>query len=169
MGTKQIAGVLAAVVLGLVSVACDELPDQTSSEASATSVAIGEPAAAATDGWTITVTGVAQVPSIEVNGETKRALGKYIAVTFTMENTGTRQQALGGNRFKLADDQGRNYTWYEAGTNASGKQELGSRINPGLTASAVIIFDVPTDATGLVFRGVGGIRIALGDAAAIGA
>ena len=166
MGTKRFASITVLAALILSSLACDELPDESPSEASATAVAIGEPADAASDGWTLRVTDVSRVPSIEVNGQTKHALGVYLAVSVSMENTSTKQQALGGNRFKLADDEGRNYTWYEAGTNAYGKQELGSRINPGLTAPAVIIFDVPADATGLVLRGIGGIRIALGDAAA---
>ncbi|MGE0570275.1 MAG: DUF4352 domain-containing protein [Dehalococcoidia bacterium] len=165
MGTKHFASLALLTAVMLSCLACDELPDESPSEASATAVAIGVPAEAASDGWKLTVTEVRRVPSIDVNGQTKQALGVYLAVGVSMENTSTKRQALGGNRFKLVDDEGRNYTWYEAGTNAHGKQELGSRINPGLTAPAVIIFDVPANATGLVLRGIGGVGIALGDAA----
>lgn len=167
MGTKQLAGLLVVCVSLFGAIACDELPDQSSTEVGATTVAIGIPAEAAADGWKITVTSVQRVASIEVNGQTKTPLGVYLAVSLSMENTSAVQQALGGNRFKLADDAGRNYSWYESGTNAYGKQELGAKVNPGLVAPAVIIFDVPTDATGLVVRGIGGVRISLGDAAAM--
>jgi hypothetical protein len=156
-----------ALVLLVFATACDELGDQTAAEAALPAVAIGEPASAGADGWTITVTRVSRIATIDVGGTTKTALGTYLVVEFTMENTSDQRQALGGNRFKLADSQGRNFDWYEAGTNAYGKQELGSRINPGLSAPATIIFDVLPDATGLVFRSLGNVRIALGDVAAI--
>jgi hypothetical protein len=163
----RFVALVATLLLVFAATACDELGDQTAAEAALPTVAIGEPASAGADGWTITVTRVSRLATIEVGGATKAALGTYLVVEFTMENTSDQRQALGGNRFKLADGQGRNFDWYEAGTNAYGKQELGSRINPGLSAPATIIFDVPTDATGLVFRSVGNVRVALGDVSAI--
>ena len=145
----------------------DELPNQSDSEALAPAVAIGEVATAEHDGWRITLISVKRVASVNVLGKTKTPLGVYLAVEVQIENTAKERQALGGNRFKLVDSLGRNYTWYEAGTDGYGKKELGSRINPGLRAPAVILFDVPPDATALVLRSVGGVRIAIGDVASI--
>jgi hypothetical protein len=165
---KTAASFVFLILAGLATLGasgCDDLADQTESESAAPTVAIGTPAAAGPEGWTVTVTGVRSVASVKTHGGTRTPLGTYLAVEMIIENTSNGRQALGGNRFQLADDRGRNFTWYEAGTEGHGKKELGSRINPGLSAPVVVLFDVPADATGLVLRGIGGVRISIGDAA----
>ncbi|MFN0095843.1 MAG: DUF4352 domain-containing protein, partial [Dehalococcoidia bacterium] len=161
---KSLAMIPLALVAFLAFVACDELPDQSSTEASAPVAALGAAATAPEEGWSLTVTKVSKRATITGSGgRTTTALGVYLVVDLTLENTSKTQQALCGNRFKLADDQGRNYTFYEDGTNRLGKKELCAKISPGLAGPAVLVFDVPADATGVVLRGVGGIRVALGD------
>jgi hypothetical protein len=157
-----------AVVAILLFAGCDDLADQTAADSTAAAVAIGEAAGAEADGWEITVTSVSKRASITGNGgRTTTALGTYIVVDLTLPNTSATQQALCGNRFKLADGAGRNYPFYEDGTNRIGRKELCAKINPGLSGPATLVFDVPRDATGVVLRGIGGVRIAIGDVAAI--
>ncbi|CAN5324953.1 hypothetical protein BH23CHL1_BH23CHL1_26320 [soil metagenome] len=134
-----------------------------STEAAEEMATIGETIALIDDGWNLTVTDVRKTSSTEFLFDEKRALGVYVIVDLMMENTGNEKHALSGQRFTLVDDRGRTYEWYGEGSIGYGMQELGSDINPGLSAPATILFDVPTDATGLVLQSLGEFEVALGN------
>jgi hypothetical protein len=126
-------------------------------------VNIGEPLRLDKDGWVVTVTSVRTAPTVQGLFETKHALGVYLIIEMTLENTGTEAHALGGDRFTLVDSRGRRFPYYREGTIGNGQKELGAKINPGLSGPAVIVFDVPPDATGLYLETLRGARVNLGD------
>ncbi len=128
---------------------------------------IGQSVTLQKDGWTLTVTSVSKTPTTMFLFQTKTALGVYVVVRLTMENTSKQAQSLGGDRFTILDEQGRTFPYYIDGTIGYGQQELGSKINPGLKAPATILFDVPTNATGLILTSLGGFKVALGNVADI--
>jgi hypothetical protein len=139
-----------------------------SSEVMSEPAEIGDSIALNNRPWTLTVTGVKTVSTID--GTTfdteKNALGTYLIVDLSMENTSLERQKFGnGDLFTITDDRGRTYEWYASGTRQYGKQELDSNINAGLTAPATLVFDVPTDATGLVLMSRGEFEVALGNVA----
>ncbi len=171
MGIRARLLLLALAVLSIAALAASECEEEADpgnlDPPSGSPVAIGEPFRATAAGWAITVTSVSRRDSVTVRGETKRPLGVYLVIDFSMENVASNRQALGGNRFALVDADERIFRWYPDGTNAVGKGELGSSINPGLTGRARVVFDVPEDANGLQFAVAGGVRVDLGDAAGI--
>lgn len=159
------------VVLSLAALAASECEEEADpgnlDPPSGSPVAVGEAFVAEDAGWSITVTSLSLLDSVTVRGETKRPLGVYLVIDFSMENITSNRQALGGNRFALVDEDGRTFRWYPDGTDAAGKGELGSSINPGLTGAARLVFDVPDDARGLQLAVAGGVRVDLGDMADI--
>jgi hypothetical protein len=167
-------GVVALVVLVVVAVAVggSNKGAETGTGAAQTSgsaaggpltVNIGEPLRLEKDGWVITVTSVRTSPTVQGIFETKQSLGVYLIIEMTLENIGKEAHALGGDRFTLVDSQGRRFPYYREGTIGNGQRELGARINPGLAGPAIIVFDVPRDATGLYLETLRGARINLGD------
>ncbi len=167
-------GVVALVVLVVVAVAVggSNKDAETGTGAAQTSgsaaggpltVNIGEPLRLEKDGWVITVTSVRTSPTVQGIFETKQSLGVYLIIEMTLENIGKEAHTLGGDRFTLVDSQGRRFPYYREGTIGNGQKELGARINPGLAGPAVIVFDVPRDATGLYLETLRGARINLGD------
>jgi hypothetical protein len=167
-------GVVALVVLVVVAVAVggSNKDAETGTGAAQTSgsaaggpltVNIGEPLRLEKDGWVITVTSVRTSPTVQGIFETKQSLGVYLIIEMTLENIGKEAHALGGDRFTLVDSQGRRFPYYREGTIGNGQRELGARINPGLAGPAIIVFDVPRDATGLYLETLRGARINLGD------
>jgi hypothetical protein len=117
--------------------------------------------AVATGDWEITVsdvqTGVSQVGD-EFLGST--AQGQYILVDIAVKNTGSSPSYFFEDDVKLLDDAGNTYaTDSEASlyTRESGDVFLLEEINPGNTASGVLVFDVPADASPNVLEFQGGI------------
>ncbi|HJA37867.1 MAG TPA: DUF4352 domain-containing protein [Candidatus Brevibacterium intestinigallinarum] len=117
--------------------------------------------AVATGDWEITVSdvqsGVSQVGD-EFLGST--AQGQYILVDIAVKNTGSSPSYFFEDDVKLLDDAGNTYaTDSEASlyTTESGDVFLLEEINPGNTASGVIVFDVPADASPNVLEFQGGI------------
>jgi hypothetical protein len=167
-------GVVALVVLVVVAVAVggSNKDAETGTGAAQTSgsaaggpltVNIGEPLRLEKDGWVITVTSVRTSPTVQGIFETKQSLGVYLIIEMTLENIGKEAHALDGDRFTLVDSQGRRFPYYREGTIGNGQRELGARINPGLAGPAIIVFDVPRDATGLYLETLRGARVNLGD------
>jgi hypothetical protein len=167
LGISLLAFVLLAIIAG--ATAPESTPPAPSSALTTSSgrqtgtplAGIGQPINLSRNKWEITVTGVERKASLPGILEVKQALGIYIAVSLTLKNIGIEPQALGGDRFTVVDDKGRTYRYYLEGTVGNGQKELGSKIGPGLQGQAVIVFDVPPDATGLVLQTVGEGRIRL--------
>jgi len=128
---------------------------------------LGVPVELREDGWILTVTGVSLRKTIDTYLGLKTALGVYLVIDFKMENISNKTQSLCGDRFTIYDDRGRKYPYYLDGTVGVDALELCSRINAGLSAPARIVFDVPPDATGLIFTSLGGFKVRLGNVANI--
>ena len=142
---------LALPLLGASS--CEEKADEDA--APLTAVAVGETVPIPADGWTLATTSTTRALALG----SRKPLGTFVVVELTLTNTGTKKQALCGNRFKLVDGEGRTFSHDEAATNEAGRKQLCQDINPGLTGAARVAFDVPKDAAGLTLRGVGGYRV----------
>ena len=136
----------------------DEAAEDSADEAPA---AYGLGDAVPTGDWEITVSnvesGVSQVGDQYLNAT---AQGQYILVDVEVKNTGSEPSYFFEGDVKLLDDAGNTYaTDSEASlyTTESGDVFLLEEINPGNTASGVLVFDVPADASPNVLEFQGGI------------
>ncbi|HXI18104.1 MAG TPA: DUF4352 domain-containing protein [Chloroflexota bacterium] len=178
VGMIGCGGLLALTVLIVVVVALagesedDEAPTTVQGQSGSSGATpavlptVGEPLRLPKDNWTITVTNVRTSSTVKgVTKTTQTALGVYVLVDVKMENSGKDARELGGNRFTLKDDKGRTFKYFSDGTIGNGQGTVGAKINPGLSGDGTIVFDVPTDATGLILETVSGGKIAIGNAA----
>jgi len=87
----------------------------------------------------------------------RHARGVFLLVPLTVQNTGREPLALAPGDVALLDSQGRRFSPDVAATRlhaeaTRGDSLLETTVQPGLTLSGVLVFDVPTDASGLVLR-----------------
>ena len=154
-----IVGIL--LVVGMCSVATSGDDDSSSSGTSSTpgtsqeasqpeqpDAGIGQPVQ---DGkFEFVVSGVESgVPFIGPEGFGEQAQGQFVIVRTTVTNIGDEAQSFSASNMTLFDDQGRKFdadSWASSlvdDTNASG---IYDNINPGNSAQAAIVFDIPVDA-----------------------
>lgn len=85
--------------------------------------------------------------------------GKFVLVTFTAQNTGTKPQDI--TLPNLVDKDGRVFQRSSAlgnyGPSGYEEYEVWSSINPGNSSKYYIIYDVPTDSSGFKWQGLTGI------------
>ncbi|HXH21300.1 MAG TPA: DUF4352 domain-containing protein [Dehalococcoidia bacterium] len=128
---------------------------------------IGDTYVAARDGWAITVTDAYATTSIPAGHFGKIAQGTFLVLIVEMENIRTEAHALGANRFKLKDDQGRSFepsAFDEViGRGVIGSISLGKNVNPGLALTGMLAFDVAPNGSGYWLQVIGGGRIEIGD------
>ncbi|WP_043602322.1 DUF4352 domain-containing protein [Nocardia otitidiscaviarum] len=110
------------------------------------------------------VTGTERTPTVGDGYLTETAQGEYLLVYVDITNTGGEPRSYFGENQKAIDDQGREFTNDTMAELAidSGPKEL----NPGLTISKTIIFDIPVGSriTAIEFHDSalsGGARVAL--------
>lgn len=94
--------------------------------------------------------------------ESKKTGGKFIGVSFEMENLAAEQKSFAG--LSLVDDKGRKF---EASSDAfmfieQNEQCIFENLNPNVTKNCKVIFEVPADAAGLKAN-VGDLEIFGGD------
>lgn len=108
--------------------------------------------------WDFRVTGVERQETLQVPGQAADAepidpLGVFLLVTLDVVNTGTADQTYDPTWFRVSDDQGRGWTFDFSATDTLALAGAGARqysaVPPGLPTEAVVVFDVPPDATGL--------------------
>jgi Domain of unknown function (DUF4352) len=104
--------------------------------------------------WDFRVSSVERQESLEVpGGEPANPQGVFLLVTLNVINTGTEDQTYDPTWFQVTDDRGRGWTFDFTMTDTLALAGAGARqygaISPGLPTEAVVIFDVPPDATGL--------------------
>lgn len=109
---------------------------------------------------------VGSVESIDsVGGEylNEKAQGVFKVVEISITNNQKDAITVDANSFKLMDNQDREFTY---STQAQTAYDIGNggktdfflkQLNPGLTQTGKIIFDVPADAQGLVLKARGGM------------
>lgn len=131
---------------------------QTGSPGSVPGIEVGIGEVANAGAWDITVTGVEFGDSIEPADpadEPAEAQGVFVLVALEIVNTGTDAQTYDPTWFQIMDDRGRNWPFDFTQTDALALADVGARqyqaIEPGLPATAVVVFDIATDATGLTF------------------
>ena len=97
----------------------------------------------------------------EYTKETAQGIFKIVEVSLT--NNQKDAITVDANSFKLADDKGREFT-YSSDAQISYDMENGGKmdfflksLNPGLTITGKIIFDIPEDAKGVVLKASGGM------------
>jgi hypothetical protein len=111
---------------------------------------------AAAGPWEFTVTGVERQESLEVPGGTSAPInpkGVFLLVRLRIVNTGTEDQTYDPTWFRVTDDRGRGWSFDFTATDTLALAGAGERqyhtVPPGLPTEAVVVFDVPPDATGL--------------------
>lgn len=111
----------------------------------------------------ITVGSVESVDSVGGDYLNEKAQGVFKVVEISITNNQKDAITVDANSFKLMDNQDREFkystqaqTAYDIGN--SGKSDFFlKQLNPGLTQTGKIIFDVPADAQGLVLKARGGM------------
>ncbi|WP_082686904.1 DUF4352 domain-containing protein [Bacillus sp. FJAT-27445] len=94
----------------------------------------------------------------------KKASGVYKIVEVSLTNNQKDAITVDANSFKLVDDQGREFTYssdgqiaYDLGENDGNIDFFLKSLNPGLTLTGKIVFEVPVDAKGFVLHARGGM------------
>ncbi|PGN51858.1 hypothetical protein CN962_00250 [Bacillus cereus] len=111
----------------------------------------------------ITVGSVESVDSVGGEYLNEKAQGIFKVVEISITNNQKDAITVDANSFKLMDNQDREFkystqaqTAYDIGNGGKSDFFL-KQLNPGLTQTGKIIFDVPTDAQGLVLKARGGM------------
>lgn len=165
-------GIGILILLGILANACGSKDTGNPSGTGNTS-----PATTKTDAKTpLSNEGVSSDVKIVVNGmETKEQLGDnqyskvkangiFKVVKVTLTNNQKDAITIDSNSFKLVDNKGREFTYSIEGQTAleTSLGETGStfffkQLNPGLSITGQIAFDVPKDAAGFVLKAQGGM------------
>ncbi|MBI3250594.1 MAG: DUF4352 domain-containing protein [Candidatus Andersenbacteria bacterium] len=135
-----------------------EAETTTATAPAATVAKIGEPV---TDGdLTFTVTGVTTKQTLGNTFTQRDAQGTFHVVMLKIENKGKETKTTDSSMFKIVDSQGREFERSIDGQTAvglsQGKVDLFlQQIQPGLSVTGDIVFDLPADATGtqLIVKG----------------
>ncbi len=95
--------------------------------------------------------------------EEKTAQGIYYILTVQIKNNGKDTKTINASDFKVTDSKGRNYDYSNDGqtameiTNGGATSFFLQQIQPSLSVTGKIVFDVPKDATGLKLLAQGDI------------
>jgi hypothetical protein len=106
--------------------------------------------------WDVTVTQVERHDALDVPegaSPPTRPQGVFLLVTLNLVNTGTDAQTYDPTWFQVRDDRDRMWLFDFSATDTLALAGAGTRqyhsVPPGLPTEAVVVFDVPPDATGL--------------------
>lgn len=97
----------------------------------------------------------------EYSKETAQGIFKIVEVT--LENNQKDAITIDANNFKLVDNKGREFSYSTNGQTALGIENGGNldfflkSLNPGLSQTGKIVFDVPKDAVGFILKARGGM------------
>lgn len=109
-----------------------------------------------------TVTGVKEYKSLGNSFTRKDAQGIFKVVTLKVENTGKETRTIDSSMIKLSDSQGRTFERSIDGQTAKGLAQgqvdlFLQQVQPSLSITGEIVFDIPKDAQGLVLEVRGGL------------
>ncbi|MEH7787673.1 DUF4352 domain-containing protein, partial [Bacillus thuringiensis] len=91
------------------------------------------------------------------------AQGVFKILEVTLTNNQKDAITVDANSFKLVDNKGREFTYSTQGqtsfdlTNGGKTDFFLKQLNPGLTQTGKIVFDIPKDAEGLFLKASGGM------------
>ncbi len=151
---EELARLRAQVAGSPVAVACTPAPTATATATPAPTatptpvppVASGQPVPYAED-WTITVTGVGLNPTVG----SQTASGVFATVNLTVLNDGNGVRRFPFDDLLLRDVSGRTYEPSVSGSveaRLRGPAGWGTPFDPGISADAVVVFDIAPDAEG---------------------
>lgn len=109
-----------------------------------------------------TATGVKDAQSLGNSFTRKDAQGVFKIVTLKIENTGKETKTIDSSMIKLRDSQGRTFERSIDGQTAKGLAQgqvdlFLQQVQPSLSVTGEIVFDIPKDAEGLVLEVRGGL------------
>ncbi|WP_235749538.1 DUF4352 domain-containing protein [Neobacillus bataviensis] len=94
----------------------------------------------------------------------KQAQGVFKVLEVSITNNQKDAITVDANSFKLVDDHGREFTYssdaqiaYDIGENEGNTDFFLKSLNPGLTLTGKVVFDVPADAKGFLLKARGGM------------
>ena len=101
-----------------------------------------------------TVTDISKAKSLGNSYSKKEAQGTFNVITLTIKNTGKETVTIDSSMLKVIDSQGRKFDYSIEGQTAKGlaqgKVDLFlQQVQPGLSVTGDIVFDLPDDATDL--------------------
>ena len=102
-----------------------------------------------------TVSKVERSATVSKPGVSITAMGSFVQISFTVKNLGDAPVVLPAADFALYDSQGRGYSVHQAATAAAAEEPVAffsEALQPGLTRTGVIVFEVPENASGLRLR-----------------
>lgn len=111
----------------------------------------------------ITVGSVETLESVGTEHINEKAQGVFKVVELTLTNNQKDAITLSSNSFKLVDNQNREFSPNSAAqiklnvANGGNSKFLLEKLNPGLSQTGKIVFDVPKDVQGLVLKARGGM------------
>lgn len=95
---------------------------------------------------------------------TTKASGVFKVIKVTIENNQKDAITIDGNSFKLIDDQGREFNYSSeaqlaliSSVNEKYESFFLEQLNPGLSKTGYLVFDVPKDAKGFTMEARGGM------------
>lgn len=122
-------------------------------------VEVGMNEVAQVGAWEITVTGVQRGNEIEsrtAGEEPAAAAGEFLLVELEIVNAGVETQTYDPTWFEISDERGRSWPFDFSQTDNLALAGAGIRqyaaVEPGLPQTAVVVFDIAADATGLTLR-----------------
>jgi hypothetical protein len=168
---KALIGIAALIVIGIIasSGGGDDSTKTASSTPSSSTPAKKEAAKPLTNEGvssdvTIKVVGIESKPEVGNEYTKKKAQGVFKIVEVSINNNQKDAITLDANSFKLVDAQGREFTYssdgqiaFDVGENEGNSNFFLKQLNPGLTQTGKIIFDLPADAKGLTLKARGGM------------
>ncbi|MGH0678702.1 DUF4352 domain-containing protein [Bacillus luti] len=111
----------------------------------------------------IAVGSVETLESVGTEHINEKAQGVFKVVELTLTNNQKDAITLSSNSFKLVDNQDREFSPNSAAqiklnvANGGNSKFLLEKLNPGLSQTGKIVFDVPKDVQGLVLKARGGL------------
>ncbi len=164
--------ILAIILIGIVGSMANSGKGSTSPNSGSSSSTSGQQPSGAKTGkigqtvadgdFAFTVNSVNTASSVGNSYVAKTAQGIYYIISIKINNNGKNTNTINASDFNVVDSQGRKFDYSNDGQMAmeesQGTTDLFlQQVQPGLSITGKIIFDVPKDATGLKLLAQGGL------------
>ncbi|PFW14208.1 DUF4352 domain-containing protein [Bacillus thuringiensis] len=152
-------GIIALFVIGIIAMVAGggDSTEKTSTDSKAVSKE------GVSSDVKITVGSIETVDSVGNEYTKEQAQGVFKILEVTLTNNQKDAITVDANSFKLVDNKGREFTYSTQGqtsfdlTNGGKTDFFLKQLNPGLTQTGKIVFDIPKDAEGLFLKASGGM------------
>jgi len=152
-------GIIALFVIGIIAMVAGggDSTEKTSTDSKAVSKE------GVSSDVKIAVGSMETVDSVGNEYTKEQAQGVFKILEVTLTNNQKDAITVDANSFKLVDNKGREFTYSTQGqtsfdlTNGGKTDFFLKQLNPGLTQTGKIVFDIPKDAEGLFLKASGGM------------